>query len=77
MPVKVESTTALPSFSPVGGHTIVARLDGACMSYVSGNVFIAPSWPEPRSKAELRDNALQCAPDYRSRLRRLCTESSW
>ncbi|NPD69821.1 IS1380 family transposase (plasmid) [Lichenicola cladoniae] len=36
MPVKVELTPALPGLSPVGGHAIVARFDGACMSSDGG-----------------------------------------
>ena len=36
MPVKVEPTPALPGLSPVGGKTIVARFDGACMSSDGG-----------------------------------------
>jgi hypothetical protein len=36
MPVKVESTPALPGLSPVGGKAIVARFDAACMSSDGG-----------------------------------------
>ena len=36
MPVKVESTPMLPGLSPVGGKTIEARFDGACMSSDGG-----------------------------------------
>ena len=36
MPVKVESTPMLPGLSPVGGKTIEARFDAACMSSDGG-----------------------------------------
>ena len=36
MPVKVESTSALPGLSPVSGKAIVARFDAACMSWDGG-----------------------------------------
>ena len=36
MPVKVESTPMLAGLSPVGGKSIVARFDAACMSSDGG-----------------------------------------
>src|ERR1700712_4364531 len=36
MPVTVETTPMLPGLSPVGGKTIVARFDGACLSSDGG-----------------------------------------
>ncbi len=36
MPVKVGFTPMLPGLSPVGGKTIEARFDGACMSSDGG-----------------------------------------
>jgi hypothetical protein len=44
MPVKVESTPALPGLSPVGGKAIVARFDAACMSSDGGLLALRAAW---------------------------------
>ena len=62
MPVRVEPTPMLPGLSPVGGKTIVARFDGACMSSDGGLLVLR----EAEQRLDIASRLAACIRDPRA-----------